>query len=103
MGIIKDDRLSGYGVITACREGFKIGPLFANTAEFARVLFEALTVEVKMGSHVYLDTPGRNDDAIMIAQSYGMTEVFRTTRMYNGPEPAFPLDQGCGVTSFELG
>jgi Acetyltransferase (GNAT) domain/Acetyltransferase (GNAT) family len=103
LGIIKDDKLSGYGVIRECREGFKIGPLFADNAEFARALFEALTIDVKKGLQIYLDTPERNPEAVIIAQSYGMTEVFRTTRMYNRQEPTFPLDKWFGVTSFELG
>ncbi|MEJ2717055.1 MAG: GNAT family N-acetyltransferase [Deltaproteobacteria bacterium] len=103
LGIIENDKLSAYGVIRECREGFKIGPLFANNAEYARTLFEALTVDVNMGLHVYLDTPARNPEAVMMAQSYGMTEVFRTTRMYNREEPAIPVDKWFGVTSLELG
>jgi Acetyltransferase (GNAT) domain/Acetyltransferase (GNAT) family len=103
LGIMKDDKFSGYGVIRECREGFKIGPLFADNAEFARALFEALTRDVKIGQQIYLDTPERNAEAVMIAKDYGMTEVFRTTRMYNRQEPTFPLDKWFGVTTFELG
>jgi hypothetical protein len=103
LGVLKDDKLSGYGVIRECREGFKIGPLFADNAEFARMLFEALTRDVKIGSAIYLDTPQRNAEAVIMAQDYGMTEVFRTTRMYNGQEPVLPLDKWFGVTTFELG
>jgi GNAT superfamily N-acetyltransferase len=103
LGVIKDDKLSGYGVIRECREGFKIGPLFADNAEFAGAIFRSLTTEVKMGGRIFLDTPERNPEAVAIAQSYGMMEVFRTTRMYIGQEPAIPLDKWFGVTSFELG
>jgi hypothetical protein len=103
LGIIRDDKLSGYGVIRECREGFKIGPLFAENAELARSLFKCLTTDVKMGGQIFLDSPERNPEAVAIAQSYGMTEVFRTTRMYNRQEPALPLDKWFGVTSFELG
>jgi hypothetical protein len=103
LGIIKDDKLSAYGVIRECREGSKIGPLFADNAECARALFEALTRDVNMGLQIFLDTPARNPQAVIIAQSCGMTEVFRTTRMYNRQEPTFPLDKWFGVTSFELG
>lgn len=103
LGVLKNDTLSGYGVIRECRQGFKIGPLFADTGEFARALFKALTRDVKIGSEIYLDTPQRNAEALIIAQDYGMTEVFRTTRMYNGQDPAFALDKWFGVTTFELG
>ncbi len=103
LGVMKDDRLAAYGVIRPCRVGFKIGPLFADNAELARILFEALTADAPMGGQIYLDTPERNPDAVNIVQSYSMTEVFRTTRMYNRQEPSFPLEKWFGVTSFELG
>jgi hypothetical protein len=103
LGIMKDDRLAAYGVIRPCRVGFKIGPLFADHAESARTLFQALTTDAPMGAQIYLDTPERNPEAVSIAQSYGMREVFRTTRMYNRQEPSLPLDKWFGVTSFELG
>lgn len=64
LGIIEDNRLSAYGVIRECRVGFKIGPLFANNAEFARTLFEALTTDLQMGVQIYLDTPERNPEAV---------------------------------------
>jgi len=103
LGLMKNDEFSGYGVIRQCREGFKIGPLFADDAESARALFEALTTDVELGEPIYLDTPERNPGAVALAHSYGMTEVFRTTRMYNRQEPSLPLDKWFGITSFELG
>lgn len=103
LGVVKNDKLLAYGVIRECREGFKIGPLFADNAEFARVLFRALTRDVGMGCPVYLDTPERNPGAMDIARSYNMREVFRTTRMYNQAEPTLSLDKWFGVTTYELG
>jgi GNAT superfamily N-acetyltransferase len=35
LGVISDEGLSGYGVLRACRSGFKIGPLFADDAHVA--------------------------------------------------------------------
>jgi GNAT superfamily N-acetyltransferase len=103
LGIINGDKLSAYGVIRECREGFKVGPLFADNKDFARHLFNALTRNVEIGASVYLDTPQVNTDAVRLAEDYGMTEVFRTTRMYNRKEPTLPLHKWFGVTSFELG
>jgi hypothetical protein len=40
---------------------------------------------------------------VLLAQGYGMQEVFRTTRMYNRGDPKLPVDKWFGVTSFELG
>jgi ribosomal protein S18 acetylase RimI-like enzyme len=35
LGVVDGQRLKGYGVLRACREGFKIGPLFADDEETA--------------------------------------------------------------------
>ena len=103
LGVMNGNKLSAYGVIRECREGFKIGPLFADNKNLAQSLFNALTRDIKISVPVFLDTPAKNTDSVALAQHYGMTEVFRTTRMYNGEEPSLPLHKWYGVTSFELG
>lgn len=103
LGIPNGDKLAAYGVIRECREGFKVGPLFADNVDLARNLFTALTRNVEIGASVYLDTPQVNKDALNLAEEYGMKEVFRTTRMYNKKEPTLPLRKWFGITSFELG
>ena len=42
LGFVTSHTLRGMGVIRPCREGFKIGPLFAANAEVADALFVAL-------------------------------------------------------------
>jgi len=103
LGLFIDKQLLGYGVIRKCREGFKVGPLFADNRDFARSLFNALTKNLKIGTDVFLDTPQVNQNAVELAEEYRMSEVFRTTRMYNGKGPILPLQKWFGVTSFELG
>lgn len=103
LGIMGKTQLTGYGVIRECREGFKIGPLFANNREIARLIYNALTSDVDTGVPIFLDTPQANTDAMAIAQDLAMVEVFRTTRMYRGIAPDLPLDKWFGITSFELG
>jgi GNAT superfamily N-acetyltransferase len=103
LGVRNGDELAAYGVIRECREGFKIGPLFADNKDLADILFRALTKGVGMGVPVFLDAPKINPEAVSLAQNYGMTEVFRTTRMYVKSEPKLPLDKWFGVTTFELG
>ena len=39
-------RLEGYGVLRACRRGFKIGPLFADDPHIAGTLFQGLASRV---------------------------------------------------------
>jgi hypothetical protein len=96
------DGVCGYGVIRECREGFKIGPLFADDAEIAASLFAALCVRAG-GQPVYLDVPEVNAAAMALAARHGMREVFATARMYRGEMPELPLDGIFGVTTFELG
>ncbi|MGD9817133.1 MAG: GNAT family N-acetyltransferase [Desulfomonilaceae bacterium] len=102
-GVIRNDKLLGYGVIRQCREGFKVGPLFADDNAAARSLFNALTKDLDSGTAVFLDTPLVNTSALDLTHDYGMVEVFRTTRMYRGKQPLLPLHKWFGVTTFELG
>jgi len=96
------DGVRGYGVIRECRQGFKIGPLFADDAEIAGNLFAALCAHAG-GQPVHLDVPEVNDAAMALAAHHGMKEVFATARMYRGGIPELPLDGIFGVTTFELG
>jgi Predicted acetyltransferase len=102
LACVREGRLRGYGVIRECREGFKIGPLFADDPEIAEALFLSLC-EGTARRPVFLDTPEVNEMAVAMAQRHGMREVFATARMYRGTFPALPLQRIFGVTTFELG
>jgi ribosomal protein S18 acetylase RimI-like enzyme len=102
LGCRKDGRLSGFGVARACREGFKIGPLFSDDIRTAEALFTRLT-KLAAGGPIYLDVPENNPAALELVQRYGMTEVFGCARMYLGPVPDIAHRHIFGVTTFELG
>jgi hypothetical protein len=91
----------GYGVIRACRQGQKIGPLFADTADIADILFRALAAA--MPGLIFLDPPEPNGPAVALARNHGLTPVFETARMYRGTAPTLPLQNIYGITTFELG
>lgn len=95
--------IAGMGTIRACREGYKIGPLFAEDEGTAAALFAALCRSVSTGSAVSLDVPEDNAAAVSIAVGAGLTPVFETARMYCGDAPALPLQSIFGITTFELG
>ncbi|MDV6344999.1 GNAT family N-acetyltransferase [Nitrosomonas sp. Is37] len=103
LGIIQEDKLVACGVIRACREGYKIGPLFANSPEFAETLFLALNTNVKAGQPVFLDIMEKNPNALALVQRYKMQPIFETARMYTQQTPALDSERLYGVTSFELG
>jgi predicted N-acetyltransferase YhbS len=102
LGFRRGRRLAGYGVLRPCRQGCKIGPLFADDGEIAGRLYAALAARAA-GGPVYLDVPEVNAAAVRLAERHGMKKVFATARMYSRQTPAVPLDKVFGVTTFELG
>lgn len=101
--VLNDDgRLSGYGLLRRCRQGCKIGPLFADDAGVADRLLCALSSRAQ-GALLYLDVPETNPAAVMLTERYGMTKVFETARMYTKEAPVLPFERLFGVTTFELG
>ena len=103
LGLLEEDELRGYGVLRACRQGYKIGPLFADTPALAETLFNALCSSLPAGAAIFLDVPECNAAAVALAKRHGMTQVFETARMYSGEAPDIALDRTYGITSYELG
>ncbi|GAB5494245.1 MAG: GNAT family N-acetyltransferase [Phototrophicaceae bacterium] len=101
--------LSGYGVIRKCREGYKVGPLFANSYEDARLLFSGLTGQFSKPTQIFIDVLAeeKNPNALQLTQEHNMSKVFSTARMYHMANPhhqmELPLEKWFGVTTFELG
>lgn len=102
LAITDDGTLRGYGVIRRCRQGHKIGPLFADDGDTAESLFCGL-LACAPGEAVFLDVPENNPQAMALARRHDLKEVFGCARMYHGPPPSLPHDHVYGVTTFELG
>jgi GNAT superfamily N-acetyltransferase len=102
LAIRSEGRLAGYGVIRVCRQGYKIGPLFADSEAIAENLFQALAAQAP-GASIFLDIPEVNPAAVALAQRHDMQPVFETARMYTKGAPNLPLARIYGVTTFELG
>lgn len=103
LGICVAGKLAGYSVLRVCRTGYKIGPLFADTAELAETLFLTLQAHAQEGAPVYFDAPALNSKAVDLAERCDMKVVFETARMYTKQQPKIPMDRLYGVTTFELG
>ncbi len=99
---VRDGRLTGYGVIREAREGYRVGPLFADTAEDAEALFDALAAHAQSGE-VFIDVPEHNEAALCLVAERKLTPSFETVRMYTGPVPPSRTERAFGVTSLELG
>lgn len=102
LAFVEADQLKGYGVIRRCREGYKIGPLFADTLEIAETLYDALSNRAA-GETVLIDIPDANAAGMEMAERRGLQQVFECARMYLKGDPGLPLDRIFGLTSLEAG
>jgi len=103
LALIRDGEVAGYGVIRPCRDGHKIGPLFAPDRAGAEALLDGLVAELGTGEPWWIDTPETNPVAIELARDRGLEPVFRTARMYRGDAPEYERGLVFGVTTLELG
>lgn len=102
LGKLDNEHLLGYGVMRKCREGYKVGPLFADDVNTAQELFEAFAGIAK-DDKIFLDIPEANPHAEALIHNFRLKPVFETARMYKGTPPSQQLEKVFGVTTFELG
>ncbi len=102
LGFMRRRKLAGYGVLRACREGYKIGPLFADDPEVADALFQGLRARAA-GMPVFLDTPEANPAAIELAKRRGLTPIFDAARMFTRGMPPGRIEDCYAITTLELG
>jgi len=102
LGYKREGSLAGYGVVRRCREGCKLGPLFADDAQAAATLYASLE-KFAAGGPLFLDAPENNSAAIELVRRHDMVEVFGCARMYLGPAPDLAHHRIFGITTFELG
>lgn len=98
--------IKGYVTLRPCLDGYKIGPLFADSSEIAKNLLAAVLSEIPddhKTHDVFIDMPQPNATAFALAHELGLQKVFETARMYSDHQPAIDLDRVFGVTTFELG
>jgi GNAT superfamily N-acetyltransferase len=103
LALVRDGSVAGYGVIRACREGHKVGPLFASDRPGAEAILDGLLSGLEAHDPWWLDTPDTNPAAIELARDRGLEAGFRTARMYRGDPPDHERELVYGVTTLELG
>ncbi len=102
LALQRQGHLAGYGVLRPCREGSKIGPLFADDTAAAEALFGALLAQSPQGP-VFIDCPETNPAARKMAETAGLSPSFATARMLTGPIRPILTQRVFGITSLELG
>jgi len=96
-------RVIGYGVRRRCRQGYKVGPLFARDRRAAESLLDGLVSELEASDPWWIDAPETNPAAIRLAEDRDLVRGFRTSRMYRGRAPEYERSSVFGVTTLELG
>ncbi|RWM41897.1 GNAT family N-acetyltransferase [Mesorhizobium sp.] len=94
--------IAGFGVARRCREGFKVGPLFADDMEMALALVAELA-DMTAGEALHIDVPATQVGFTAMLQAAGMVAGFTTTRMYKGGKPGNAPTKVFGITTLELG
>jgi GNAT superfamily N-acetyltransferase len=101
--LVRDNgRIAGFASMRKVLNGYKICPLFADSAEIAGALYRACLSSAP-GEEVFLDVPVVNRSAMQLVESYNASYVFECGRMYHGTPPPLPLEKIYGITTFELG
>lgn len=99
---LSGDKITSSGTIRTCRDGHKIGPLYAKDAGSAAHLLRAL-IKASSATSVSIDVPSANVRFRDLVAALGMKPAFTTARMYKGD----PLEQDTtrifGTATLELG
>ena len=98
---IGEGGIQGYGVVRECREGFKIGPLFAVDEIAAADLLAALNAQCP--GEVQIDVPEDKENFADLLLRAGFSRGFETARMYRGPAPELDGSGIFGISTLELG
>ncbi len=101
--MLEHDKVVAYGVIRSCDEGFKIGPLFADSPQNAEIILKDLTSTADENALIFLDITDRNKSVLPLLSARHAEKVFETARMYTGDEPDINIEHTYGITSFEIG
>ena len=102
VGMLRNDRMAGYGVLRRGHHGRKLGPVFADTPQIAKDLIKALLSSIP-GEPVMIDAPDNNPATSDLMRVLKFKPAFETLRMYAGEPPQLPANQIFGVTTLHLG
>lgn len=100
--ILHDGAIHGLAVIRQCQDGFKVGPLLAESFEDAAKLLATCALQAKE-EIIHIDVPAGQKAFTARLESHGFTKGFVTARMYRGNAPAVRSHGLFGITTLELG
>lgn len=100
--VMNNGAIRGIAVMRQCHDGFKIGPLFAQTPVDVEKLMGACGRLAGDGP-IHIDVPVAREAFSSLLESHGFTKAFVTSRMYRGPIPVVNTQAIFGITTLELG
>ncbi len=99
---VRDGRVVGYGATRKCRQGWKVGPLFADTLADGAALLAGLG-SATGGEELHLDVPDTGHGFGSWLEQAGFTQGFATARMYRNGVPEGAPSRVLATTTLELG
>ena len=103
--IDKYNHCHGFARIRPCLlpagEGWRIGPILADSPVLAKALILNLLIEHK--GVILIDSPQRNDNSQSLLSLLGFREISATTRMYKGSHKVVLTKDVYGLACLELG
>jgi hypothetical protein len=102
--IMEQNTIKGFGCIRPATDGYRIGPLFANSVEYASTLLAALISTVSVEHTVYVDIPDTNPDSLQLFTENDFVYKYACGRMYTKGLPQnVPRNEVFAIATLELG
>jgi len=96
--------LCGYGQLVKAIDGYRVSPLFADSADIALYLFDKLCQSLPEHTPIYIDIPDNHEAVPMFIKLFKPTKISESARMYyQGKQPQRLIHKEFGRTTLELG
>ena len=100
--LLKEGEMQGWGCMRRCRDGWRLGPVFARNYNHAEELVRHFALST-IAETVYMDVTDGNVQAIRLAFTMGMTPWEARVKLFKGGYIKEPLDQIYGFTTVDIG
>jgi len=98
----EENSISGYGLIRKAKQGYRIGPCYADSPEIAYALLRKLLVQAQ-GAPVSISMPENNSLTPHIVSDFGLIAGSKLQRMYSQAPLELPFERIIGITNCTFG
>ena len=102
MCLIKRGEILSWACMRRCRDGWRLGPVYAENYESAWELTRHMAAKT-LSERVYIDAPENNTNAIKLAFSLGLTPVGARARMFKNGHLDESYNGIYGFTTLDIG